>query len=264
MNSIRSLFLLGFVFACPAALGAAQETGTVETKIKTLMLDPNSQVPIVVLETVTDKQVLPIWIDIPEARAIALELEHVKTPRPLTHDLIRNILQGLGATVQRVLITDLRSNTYFATIFLAFKSQETQIDARPSDAIALALRMKAPIYASAQVLAKSKSLPAVDTRGTKEAQKKLGIQAQDLTAEIAALLDVSFQKGIVVVDVAPGSVAMAAGIQRGDIITKANDQTISSVHELEAFVRSMRPAARVRLDIIKKGKPTSIVIDLPS
>jgi bifunctional DNase/RNase len=227
------------------------------------MLDPNSQLPIVVLETVTDKQLLPIWIDVPEARAIALELEHVTAPRPLTHDLIRNILQGLGATVQRVLISDLRSNTYFAVVFLGFKGQEMQIDARPSDAIAVALRMKAPIYASAQVLAKSKSLPALDSRA-KESQKKLGIQAQDLTAEIAALLDVSLQKGVVIVDVAPGSVAMAAGIQRGDIITKANDQTISSTHELEAFVRSMRPAARVKLDVIKKGKPTTIVIDLPS
>jgi bifunctional DNase/RNase len=263
MKSIRWLFLLGIVLASPAALDAAQETGSVETKIKTLMLDPNSQLPIVVLETVTDKQLLPIWIDVPEARAIALELEHVTTPRPLTHDLIRNILQGLGATVQRVLISDLRSNTYFAVVFLGFKGQEMQIDARPSDAIAVALRMKAPIYASAQVLAKSKSLPALDTRA-KESQKKLGIQAQDLTAEIAALLDVSFQKGVLVVDVAPGSVAMAAGIQRGDIITKANDHVIPSTQELEAFVRSMRPAARVKLDIIKKGKPTTIVIDLPS
>ena len=263
MKSIGWLFLLGFALSSPAALNAAQETGSVETKIKTLMLDPNSQLPIVVLETVTDKQLLPIWIDVPEARAIALELEHVTAPRPLTHDLIRNILQGLGATVQRVLISDLRSNTYFAVVFLGFKGQEMQIDARPSDAIAVALRMKAPIYASAQVLAKSKSLPALDTRA-KESQKKLGIQAQDLTAEIAALLDVTFQKGVLIVDVAPGSVAMAAGIQRGDIITKANDQPISSIHELEAFVRSMRPAARVKLDVIKKGKPTTIMIDLPS
>jgi bifunctional DNase/RNase len=262
MKSIRWLFLLGFVFSSSAALDAAQETGSVETKIKTLMLDPNSQVPIVVLETVTDKQVLPIWIDVPEARAIALELEHVTPPRPLTHDLIRNMLQGLGATVQRVLISDLRSNTYFAVVFLGFKGQEMQIDARPSDAIAVALRMKAPIYASAQVLAKSKSLPAVDTRA-KESQKKLGIQAQDLTAEIAALLDVSFQKGVLVVDVAPGSAAMAAGIQRGDIITKADDHVIPSIHELEAFVRSTKPGARVKLEIIKKGKPTTLAIDLP-
>jgi uncharacterized protein len=263
MKLLSWLVLLTFVFACTATPHAAQEAASVETKIKTLMLDPNSQLPVVVLETLTDKQLLPIWIDVPEARAIALELEHVTTPRPLTHDLIRNILQGLGATVQRVLISDLRSNTYFAVVFLGFKGQELQIDARPSDAIAVALRMKAPIYASAQVLAKSKSLPAMGTRA-KESQKRLGIQAQDLTSEIAALLDVSFQKGVVVVDVAQGSVAMTAGIQRGDIITKANDHVIPSSHELEALVRSTKPGTRMKLEIIKKGKPTTLVIDLPS
>ncbi|HEX9272159.1 MAG TPA: bifunctional nuclease family protein, partial [Candidatus Binatia bacterium] len=146
MKPRQWLFLLAFLFLFPFSPYAAQETSSVEAKIKTLMLDPNTQSPVVVLETVTDKKLLPIWIDVPEARAIALELEHVTTPRPLTHDLIRNIIQGLGATLQRVMITDLRSNTYFAVLFLGFKGQDLQIDARPSDAIAVALRMKAPIY----------------------------------------------------------------------------------------------------------------------
>ena len=157
------LFLLSLLFFFPLCLNAAQEISSVEAKIKTLMLDPNTQSPVVVLETVTDKKLLPIWIDVPEARAIALQLEHVATPRPLTHDLIRNIIQGLGATLQRVMITDLRNNTYFAVLFLGFKGQDLQIDARPSDAIAVALRMKAPIYASTQVLAKSKSVPSLSS-----------------------------------------------------------------------------------------------------
>ena len=263
MKPNYSPFLLLLLFLFPISLYAAQETGSVETKIKTLMLDPNTQSPIVVLETVTDKKLLPIWIDVPEARAIALELEQVTTPRPLTHDLIRNIIQGLGATLQRVTITDLRSNTYFAVLFLGLKGQDLQIDARPSDAIAVALRMKAPIYASTQVLAKSKSLPA-PAAPTRELQKRLGIQAQDLTVEVAALLDISFQKGVLVVDVAKGSAAMDAGIQRGDVITKANDHAIQSAHELEALVQSKKPETRIKLEVIKKGKPTVIVIDLPS
>src|SRR5262245_66322891 len=117
------------------------------------MLDPNTQSPIVVLETVTDKKLLPIWIDVPEARAIALELEHVATPRPLTHDLIRNIIQGLGATLQRVVITDLRNSTYFALLFLGLKGKDYQIDARQSDAIDVALRLKAYNYATDKGLA---------------------------------------------------------------------------------------------------------------
>jgi bifunctional DNase/RNase len=257
------LCLLSLLFLFPVSPYAAQETSSVETKIKTLMLDPNTQSPIVVLETVTDKKLLPIWIDLPEARAIALELDHVTTPRPLTHDLIRNIIQGLGATLQRVTITDLRSNTYFAVLFLGLKGQDLQIDARPSDAIAVALRMKAPIYASTQVLAKSKALPALSTP-TKELQKRVGIQVQDLTVEVAALLDIPFQRGVLVVDVAKGSAAMDAGMQRGDVITKANDQAIQSAHELEALVQSKKPETRIKLEVTKKGKPTIVVIDLPS
>jgi bifunctional DNase/RNase len=263
MKPRPTCFLLGLLFLFPVVVTAAQENNSVETKIKTLMLDPQTQTPIVVLETVTDKKLLPIWIDVPEARAIALELEQVATPRPLTHDLIRNILQGLGATLQRVTITDLRNNTYFAVLFLKFKGHDLQIDARPSDAIAVALRMKAPIYASAQVLAKSKSLPAPETP-TRELQKRAGIQAQDLTVELAALLDIPFQKGVLVVDVAPGSAAMEAGMQRGDVITKANDQAVPSARELEALVRAAKPQTRIKLEVVRKGKPILLAIDLPS
>ncbi len=255
------LLLLLLLLPFPASLDAVQEAGAVETKIKTLMLDPNTQSPVVVLETVTDKKLLPIWIDVPEARAIAMEMEQVKTPRPLTHDLIRNILQKLGAKLQRVTITDIRNNTYFAVLSLAFKDQELQVDSRPSDAIALAIRMKAPIYAATQVLAKSLPAPS----GTAEQSlKSLGLQAQDLTAELAAALDIPFQKGVLVADVAPGGPAMTSGIQRGDIITKANDQAIQSAKDLEAFLRSAKPPARIKLEVIKKGKPAVIVIDLPS
>jgi bifunctional DNase/RNase len=264
MKPSHGLCLLSLcLFLFPISLYAAQEIGSVETTIKTLMLDPNTRSPIVVLETVTDKKLLPIWIDVPEARAIALELDHVTTPRPLTHDLIRNIIQGLGATLQRVTITDLRSNTYFAVLFLGFKGQDLQIDARPSDAIAIALRMKAPIYASTQVLAKSKALPPLNAPA-KELQKRAGIQAQDLTAEVAALLDIPAQRGVLVVDVANGSAAMNAGIQRGDVITKADDQTVQSVQELEMLVQSRKRETRIKLEVIKKGKPTILMIDLPS
>ena len=263
MKLSKWLFLLSLLAVPLGALHAAQEVGSVETKIKTITLDPNTQSPVVVLETVTDKKLLPIWIDVPEARAIALELEHVATPRPLTHDLIRNILQALGATLHRVVITDLRNNTYFAVLSLGFKGQELQVDARPSDAIAVALRMKAPIFASTQVLAKSRSLPAPSS-GAERAQKTLGLEAQDLTAELATLLDIGARRGVLVADVALGSLAMSAGIQRGDVITKVNDKAIQSANELEAFIQATKPPARIKLEVIKKGKPTVIVIDLPS
>jgi len=244
-------------------LEAAQETGSVETRVKTLLIDPNTQTPVVVLESVADKRALPIWIDVPEAKAIALELEHVKLPRPLTHDLIRNILQGLNATLQRVTITELRNNTYFAFLSLMTKGQNLQVDSRPSDAIALALRMKAPIFVSAQVLAKSKPLPEGPARA-EQTQKKLGVQAQDLTAELAKLFDSQQQTGAIVTDVLIGSAAMNAGLQRGDIITKVNEQSVVSAKQLESAIQAAKSAGQIKLEVIKKGKPTTIVIDLPS
>src|SRR6266508_606797 len=263
MKSEFWLFLAFLAFLCGSELQAAQGAASVETKVKTVMVDPASQSPVVVLETVADKKLLPIWIDIPEARAIAIEIEQIKVPRPLTHDLIRNILQGLGATLQRATITDLRNSTYFAIVSLWLKGQEVQIDCRPSDAIAVALRMKAPIFASTQVLAKSKPVPSKPTR-SEQTQKKLGIQAQDLTAELANLLESQQQKGVLVTEVALGSPAMKAGLQRGDIITKANEQVISSATDLESLIQSMKSSSQIKLEVIKKGKPTTLVIDLPS
>ncbi len=243
---------------------AAQEPAVVETRIKTLLIDPNSQSPVVVLETVREKTPLPIWIDAPEARAIALELEHVSLPRPLTHDLIRNLLQSLGATLQRVTITELRNNTYFANLTVAVKERVIHVDSRPSDAIAIAVRMKAPIFVSTQVLANSKAAPAASARFDQTQQKRLGFQAQDLTADLAKLFDSQHQKGVLVTDVTMVGAAMKAGLQRGDIITKANEQAISSTKDLESVVQAAKSPSQLRLEIIKKGKPTTIVIDLPS
>ncbi len=160
----RLIFVLALLLLIPPSLNSAQDSAVVETTIKTLTIDPTTESPVVILESVKDKQLLPIWIDLPEARAIALELEHVKIPRPMTHDLIRNILQELGAQLRRVTITDLRNGTYYAALSVGFKGQELQIDSRPSDAIAIALRAKTPIYVATQVFEKSKAVPTPAAR----------------------------------------------------------------------------------------------------
>jgi uncharacterized protein len=246
----------------PAVLSAAQDTGTVETKIKTLMLDPNTQSPVVILESIVDKRLLPIWIDIAEARAIALEIEKVKTPRPLTHDLLRDILNRLGATLERAVITELRNSTYYALLYLRLKGQDLQIDARPSDAMALALKMNAPVFVASQVFAKSKAAPEPKRAG--ETQLKLGVHAQDLTPELAAVFDAGVNSGVVVALVEEGSPAAVAGIQRGDIIIKANDSAIKSTSDLEDLIRTTRAPAKIKLEIMKRGKPVTVQLDLPS
>jgi bifunctional DNase/RNase len=127
----------------------------VEMKVKGLMIDPVSNMPIIILKNAGGDLVLPIWVGIFEANAIAMQLEHVVSPRPMTHDLLRNVIEHLQARVDRVVITDLRENTFFALIHVTRNSQSLAIDARPSDAMALALRSNVPILVEENVLQKS-------------------------------------------------------------------------------------------------------------
>jgi bifunctional DNase/RNase len=130
----------------------------VEMTVKGLTLDPLTNMPIVILKDKDDKRVLPIWIGLFEANAIALELEKITTPRPMTHDLIRDIILGLNATVTKIVVNDLKNNTFYAVIHLSLNGNQIVIDSRPSDAIALALRIGAPIYVSTEVVNKAKSI----------------------------------------------------------------------------------------------------------
>lgn len=128
----------------------------IEVKIRGLMVDPNNHTPIIILKSVLGEELLPIWVGTYEANAIALEIEKVAAQRPMTHDLLRNIITQIGARVERVVVTELRENTFFSVVELITESGETIfLDARPSDAIALALRADCPIYVAAEVLRNS-------------------------------------------------------------------------------------------------------------
>lgn len=127
----------------------------VEMKIKGLMIDPISQMPIIVLKDPADETVLPIWVGLFEANAIAMQIEKIVSPRPMTHDLLCNVIDAMRAKVERVVITDLKDNTFFALIHLERDGEKIAIDARPSDAMALALRMHVPIFVEENVIVKS-------------------------------------------------------------------------------------------------------------
>ena len=128
---------------------------SVEMKIKGLMIDPVSNMPIIILKDSSGDTVLPIWVGVFEANAIAMQLENIVSPRPMTHDLLRNVIEGLQAKVDRVVITDLKENTFFALIHVSRNGQQLAIDSRPSDAMALALRSEVPILVEETVLEKS-------------------------------------------------------------------------------------------------------------
>jgi uncharacterized protein len=128
----------------------------VEVRIRGLMMDPATNMPIVVLKDVASETVMPIWVGIFEANAIAIEIEKVAAPRPMTHDLTRNLIHNLNGELEKVVITELRDDTFFATLWLRQDNEQLAIDARPSDAIALALRADCPIYVSEQVMQSAK------------------------------------------------------------------------------------------------------------
>jgi hypothetical protein len=128
----------------------------IEVKIRGLMMDPVQNMPIVVLKDVNSDTVLPIWVGVFEANAIALEIEKTETPRPMTHDLLRDMVHGFDAIVNKVVITQLKDDTFYAAIWMQRDNEPIVIDARPSDALALALRADCPIYVSEDVLRISK------------------------------------------------------------------------------------------------------------
>jgi bifunctional DNase/RNase len=132
--------------------------GLIRMEIKGLLMDPVSNMPVVILRDRDDGLFLPIWVGLFEANAIALEMEKIATPRPMTHDLLKNVLGELGARVERIVINDLKDNTFYARIHLVRGEGKLEIDSRPSDAIALALRSRAEIFVEQEVLEKSKSL----------------------------------------------------------------------------------------------------------
>ncbi len=143
-----------------------------EMKIRGLMMDPVTNMPIVVLKDVGSETVLPIWVGIYEANAIALEIEKVTTPRPMTHDLIKNVIMGLGGQVHKVVVSELREDTFYAVIWMERAGRIISVDSRPSDALALALRVDCPIYVDEQVLKNSKLTQNVTDKVSSEEMRR--------------------------------------------------------------------------------------------
>jgi bifunctional DNase/RNase len=148
------------------------ETMEVEMKIRTLMMDPVTQMPIVVLRDATGNSILPIWVGVYEANAIALEIEKISTPRPMTHDLIKTLLMGIDARVDRIVVNELKDDTFYAVIWIEKDGQMISIDSRPSDALAIALRTDSPIFVNENVLKNSRMSVSQD-KGKDEELRRL-------------------------------------------------------------------------------------------
>jgi bifunctional DNase/RNase len=154
----------------------------IEMKIRGLMVDPVTNTPIVILRDSVGGAILPIWVGVYEANAIALEIEKVTTPRPMTHDLIRNLLTGVQTLVRKVVVSELKDETFYALIWLERDGEVISVDSRPSDALALALRLDCPIYVEEQVLKSSRATSSLNEKSTNEELRRWleGLNDEDL------------------------------------------------------------------------------------
>src|SRR3989441_588394 len=150
--------------------GAGME---VEMRIRGLMMDPATNMPIVILKDVNSNTVLPIWVGVYDANAIALEIEKVSTPRPMTHDLIKTVLLGLNTSLRKVVVSELKDDTFYAVIWLDREGDLISVDSRPSDALALALRLDCPIYVEEAVLKSPKVASTASDQVTKEELRRM-------------------------------------------------------------------------------------------
>ena len=155
----------------------------IEFKIKGLMMDPVTNSPIVVLQDTQSDTLLPIWVGIFEANAIALQIEKVDTPRPMTHDLIKGLLNHLNAKVTKIVVTELKDNTFYALIFLSVGGKVVMVDSRPSDAIALALRTDSPIYVTDDVISKSATTSATTLSADRSSPEDIKQWLENLNPE---------------------------------------------------------------------------------
>ena len=144
----------------------------IEMTIKGLMVDPITNMPIIILRDKDGQRVLPIWVGVFEANAIALQIENVTTPRPMTHDLLKNVIQDLRGRIEKIVVSDLKENTFYALIYLTVGGDVMAVDARPSDAIALALRARAPIFVEEKVIDHAKTADLVPEKGQTERLQK--------------------------------------------------------------------------------------------
>ncbi len=203
-----------------------------ELQVKGIALDPDGNVSIVILEARANHKAFPIWIGQQEAQAIYIEMEEVVPPRPLTHVLLQNVLTDLDVKVVRIVIHALRENTFYASILLQQGPKIHTIDARPSDAIALALGAKAPIFVAPNVLAEVRTVRLSDQESGQPLAKTFGMHLQSLNDDLAHAFHLSNTDGVLVAFVEKGSKTAQHGIRRGDVITSVNGQRIKTVDDV--------------------------------
>jgi bifunctional DNase/RNase len=264
VNPLRKLtwpLLLAAIAALPAChhrLGI--RTDQVRVEVVTVGFDHDSGTPFVLLEEKAGKRQLPIWIGESEARAIMLELHGISPQRPLTSDLLRSVIEKTGNRVDRVVIDDMREQTYYADIYLS--GGRYRIDSRPSDAIALALGMKAPIFVAVKLFESAPAANPGRSANGPEAVRALGITVQELSEEIAGYFNAKPGSGVLVADVR--GEAAQAGVERGDVLTRLGDKQVRNLSDFNAAVRTLKGSDSVALTLEHGGNQRVVKLKVPA
>lgn len=245
-----SLAVVLFISLVLVAISKETSPPFIEMEVKGVKLEPLGHTPVVLLADREGKKALPIWIGLLEGNAIDKELKNITSPRPMTHDLLHSILTQVHVKVKEVKIVDLKDHTYFATLFLKVNKGVIEVDARPSDAIVLALKAKIPILVSAKIL---------DEQGITLTQKnsfgeRYGIRIQELTPALASHFNFKGKKGVLVSEVSPSSKSEASGIKAGDIVTKINSKEIGSVQDFEEMFDTIKAGDWLRILFFREDK----------
>ena len=223
-------------------------------KVYNLIVDPETRQPLVILSDEREKRGMPIWIGFFEANAINSEMQGIEHPRPLTHDLLASVIQKARLKIHRIIITHLKENTYYATIFMGISGSLVEIDARPSDSIATALKFNAPIFVSQSLFNKA-AFPLSEQGGGYE---EYGLTFQDLTPALAKAFEFGSTRGILVSHVRKGSQAEKDGLERGDIVYEMEGAPVENATSMrEALEKDDLP---LEVKIFRRGQPLSLVI----
>jgi bifunctional DNase/RNase len=251
---MRRYWKIGFAAALLISLGLvaiSKETSPsfVEMEVKGVRLDAIGNSPVVVLADKEGKRALPIWVGLLEANAIDKELRNETSPRPMTHDLLYSILAQTHAKTKEVRIVALKDNTYYAILFLKWNKGVIEVDARPSDAIVIALKSKAPIFVSAKILDEQGiALTSKDVFG-----ERFGIRVQELTPALASSFNFKEKKGVLVAEVLPGSISESSGMKAGDIIIKVNSKEVGTVQQFEEMFDAAKPGESLKIVLFRDG-----------
>jgi len=252
MRKFLKIGLASVLLISLALVSGSKETSPafVEMEVKGVSLDAIGQNPVVILVDKEGKKALPIWVGLLEANAIDKELKGITSPRPMTHDLIYSILDQAHVKVKEVKIVDLKDNTFYATLFLIINKGVVEVDARPSDAIALALKSKTGISVSIKILNEQGiSLGKEEAFG-----ERYGIRIQQITPPLASHFNFKGQKGVLVSEVISGSQAEASVIKPGDIITKVNLKEVGSIQEFEEAFDAAKASNSLQILLYRDDK----------